>query len=401
MLADDAERERRAAVPISDFVFGAPRDFDVASDAVAYFTVGTSEEAHRGVIIDANAAALELFGRQRNEFVGKNHAIILPPVLGVAHQSMITRFARDGVARVTQSSRLLLCASRDGTLVPIVADIRSMDGCLGFACERVEVKQSFVWFGGEGEVRIGSQKVVVRCGDDAFHETTLQGWVVDAASASALSVLGTSAEDVHRKRVSMAHFLPGGVAPLIAAFRHRREERDEQLRRQVAGTIERVRHGVSSSSATGFGADDVELDVTLMVPTDIDLISDSPVADQSIHVKARLQTMHFPGLGRPIHMLMFSRVASAAVARRPRRQGHSIAAAEGVAKESAKGSIATSHSSDASVIPTPLRASVVSAKSGLEPTLLRMRRSLLVVVAAIFLLNIAVGYLLPVPTEQA
>lgn len=179
----------------------------------------------------------------------------------------------------------------------------------------------------------------------------------------------------------MEHFLPGGVAPLLAAFQRRQEEREEQLKRQLAGALRHV--------DTAAGSADIELDVTLSVPTDIDLISDSPVADQCIKVKARLQTMHFPGLGRPIHMLRFTRVASAAAAvRAPRRRPAS--SIEKAAEESSKGSVATSHSSDSSFVPTPLRASVATAKSGLEPTLSRMRRALLVVAAAIFFLNIAV-----------
>jgi len=152
VLAEDAIRERASTSTVIDVVFGAPRDFDISADSVAYFTVST-EEGHRGTILDANAAALDFFGFPRNEFVGRDHGIIIPAVLGHKHHGMIARFARDGVVRVTQNSRLIFCQSRDGLLMPIVASIRSMDGCLGFACDRVATPQSFLWFGGEAEVR--------------------------------------------------------------------------------------------------------------------------------------------------------------------------------------------------------------------------------------------------------
>lgn len=151
-LEEHTAKERSIVSAVQDMVFGAPRDFDVAADSVAYFTV-SSEVGQHGKIIDANEAALALFGFPRHEFVGQDHSIIIPSVIGNAHHSQIANFAKDGIVRVTQNSRLIYGAKRDGTLIPIVANILSMDGCLGFACDTVSVPQSFIWFGGEEQVR--------------------------------------------------------------------------------------------------------------------------------------------------------------------------------------------------------------------------------------------------------
>ena len=49
----------------------------------------------RGVIVDLNAAAVNMFGRAREEFLGTNISIIVPSPIKVKHDGFLKAFSPD------------------------------------------------------------------------------------------------------------------------------------------------------------------------------------------------------------------------------------------------------------------------------------------------------------------
>lgn len=250
--------------------------------------------------------------------------------------------------------------------------------------------------------------------------------MIDAASETAQTLLHISADEIRRQSISLETYLPDGVGRVIEEFERQRCERNRLLHdrhlQQVAHSKHRDSPGQPKSSPAE-SPDDVELELVLHVPTGMDLLSDSPVVPQPVHIRARLETISFPGLNRPIHVLRFTRNSSASIAgdAKSKKQsgqaaGRSLfcrfsspellhvqrggAAPSGESplkgrrssnEGSVKDTMSASKSTKADHVSSPLRASLASVKVALEPTLQRMRRAMLVVVAVIVALNIAVS----------
>ena len=81
-----------------------------------------------GVIIGANPAAEELFGRPRSALVGHElAATIIPPSLRELHREGLARFVASGAARVVGSPIELRAMRADGTEFPVEVAIRRLE----------------------------------------------------------------------------------------------------------------------------------------------------------------------------------------------------------------------------------------------------------------------------------
>lgn len=102
--------------------------FDYDSTAVASI-LGTSLDAvftidDQGRIVDLNDAAVRLFGRSREEFLGSNIACIVPPPHKEKHDGYLAAFRPDrGVKHVLGSGQRLDAERKDGSRFPVEVGI--------------------------------------------------------------------------------------------------------------------------------------------------------------------------------------------------------------------------------------------------------------------------------------
>ncbi|HXE38308.1 MAG TPA: EAL domain-containing protein [Azonexus sp.] len=99
-------------------------------DGIAIASIlGTSLDAvftidDRGVIVDVNAAAVNLFGWTRDEFLGANISTIVPSPLKEKHDGFLKAFSPDrGVKHVLGSGQRLDGQRKDGTRFPVEVGI--------------------------------------------------------------------------------------------------------------------------------------------------------------------------------------------------------------------------------------------------------------------------------------
>ncbi len=91
--------------------------------------LGTSLDAvftidERGVIVDVNAAAVNMFGRAREEFLGTNISIIVPSPIKEKHDGFLKAFSPDrGVKHVLGRGQRLDGQRKDGTRFPVEVGI--------------------------------------------------------------------------------------------------------------------------------------------------------------------------------------------------------------------------------------------------------------------------------------
>ena len=210
----------------------------------------------------------------------------------------------------------------------------------------------------------------------------------------------------------MKDLVPSGVEKMLEEFERRWQLLQSGYTREAASDAKAAEHA--------------ELDVTLCHPSTVDLISDSHAAPSSIRVKARLDIVHVHGIGGPIYMLRFTSVNVSSPAIDAVLQGSShtkdanaVNTTEpdmlqmhngetqcaGISQPSTmpqpthaprvggsvKGSVAPSVASEGPNVTSLLRKHVEAVKESLEPTLLRMRWALLIVVGAISILNAGVS----------
>eukprot|EP01114_Cavostelium_apophysatum_P000448 TRINITY_DN10411_c0_g1_i1.p1 TRINITY_DN10411_c0_g1~~TRINITY_DN10411_c0_g1_i1.p1 ORF type:complete len:571 (+),score=214.17 TRINITY_DN10411_c0_g1_i1:54-1766(+) len=84
-----------------------------------------------GSIIDVNNKALELFGYTREEVMGKNVHILMPPKLAKRHGHYMHQFKTTGEKRLIGKPREMTSVRKDGTEFPILlslGEIKDVDG---------------------------------------------------------------------------------------------------------------------------------------------------------------------------------------------------------------------------------------------------------------------------------
>lgn len=71
----------------------------------------------RGVVRSINDDALRVFGFQREEVVGRNVTVLMPPAYALQHDSYIERFLRTGRSKVVGTTRVVIGQRKSGEAV--------------------------------------------------------------------------------------------------------------------------------------------------------------------------------------------------------------------------------------------------------------------------------------------
>lgn len=80
-----------------------------------------------GMIVATNKATTRLFGWQREEMIGQNVAMLVPPPHHAAHDHYIARYLREGSPRVIGIQREVEAIHQDGHLFPITLGVSEVE----------------------------------------------------------------------------------------------------------------------------------------------------------------------------------------------------------------------------------------------------------------------------------
>jgi two-component system sensor kinase FixL len=130
---DSAESTQRA---VADAVATRERERDAAARHAAYWQAIVATMTEGCVTIDAggkveaiNDAALRLFGYAREDVVGRNVAMLMPPAIAAEHDGYLGRYLRTGERRIIGIGREVVGKRKDGSEFPI--DLSVGEGSVG------------------------------------------------------------------------------------------------------------------------------------------------------------------------------------------------------------------------------------------------------------------------------
>lgn len=105
----------------------------------------SGELTNMGEILDANLAAVRLFGYARADLMGNNINVIMPQPYSAFHQDALMKYMETGETTVINKNRQVFGLHRSGWLVPIdlfVREVASADGMTFLGVMRVPQNSS-------------------------------------------------------------------------------------------------------------------------------------------------------------------------------------------------------------------------------------------------------------------
>lgn len=127
---------------------------DAASDAIVSID-------RSGIILSCNIATEKMFNYTREELIGKNVKILMPPAYGREHDSYLKRYQQTGVPRVIGIGREALAMRKDGSTFPVdlaVSEINHLGqftGIIRDISERKNLQRDVLAIADEEQRRIG------------------------------------------------------------------------------------------------------------------------------------------------------------------------------------------------------------------------------------------------------
>jgi PAS domain S-box-containing protein len=144
LIEDEATRSRGLERNADLLFAGLLKSFDLTAESVAWIRV-SSAEGSLGIVTAANASALTLCGYHRRELIGKDVNTLVPEPIGSVHGHLLSRFMRDGVERVVNSSRVMFAQHAAGNLFPVRINVRPTGQDWVAVCESVSTSLGFLW----------------------------------------------------------------------------------------------------------------------------------------------------------------------------------------------------------------------------------------------------------------
>jgi len=159
-------------------------EFDLSNENVSLLRIAGDPE-RLGMVVDANAAALKLFGYARRDLLGKNINVLVPEPISTIHQKFLEKYMATGEETVVNTSRIYFAVHRNGHVFPISTNIRPMEEGFGGVLEEIVTSQGFIFFHG-----------------------TAGKWKVTAACKNSMNFLDISPQLLANGSVSMDKILP-------------------------------------------------------------------------------------------------------------------------------------------------------------------------------------------------
>lgn len=127
----------------------------------AFSAVVTIDE--RGSMVDANPATEKLFGYSRDELIGQNVAILMPPPFRDHHDNYLREYLQRGAHSPTGLGREIIGMRKDGTTFPAeisisyIADLKLFTGIMRDISVRKELQRHILEIASEEQQRIGQE----------------------------------------------------------------------------------------------------------------------------------------------------------------------------------------------------------------------------------------------------
>jgi len=107
-------------------------------DMLPVGVIGISEE---GIVRMFNPTAQAFWGYSKEEVIGKNIKMLMPPDMAAKHDEILARYKRTGVKNVINTTRAVQAMSKAGEVIPVDLDVReyTVDGVklfVGYARDR-------------------------------------------------------------------------------------------------------------------------------------------------------------------------------------------------------------------------------------------------------------------------
>lgn len=115
----------------------------------------------RGIIDKVNAATERMFGYNRDELVGQNVKMLMPPPYSAGHDTYLANYLRTGISRIIGTGREVMGLRKDGTVFPISLTVSQVDhlglftGIIRDISERRKLQQHVLLAASEEQRRIG------------------------------------------------------------------------------------------------------------------------------------------------------------------------------------------------------------------------------------------------------
>jgi PAS domain S-box-containing protein len=147
---------------------------NTAADAIITIDQG-------GTINSINPMTERMFGYTREELVGKNVKVLMPPPYAEEHDQYIANYLRTGVKQIIGIGREVLARHKDGTLIPVDLSVSEVDhmrmftGILHDISERKQLEHEIVEIALLEQQRLGAD-----LHDTCGQELTALGLLVDS-----------------------------------------------------------------------------------------------------------------------------------------------------------------------------------------------------------------------------
>lgn len=172
-----------------------------------------------GIITLFNPACERQFGYRRDEVVGRNVAILMPPAEREAHDSRIRAYRETGTPRILGRSRDVVGRRKDGTSFPI----------------ELTVGEANV---GEGSVLIGVIKDISRRRRDEQRLRELHDELLHASRLSAMGQMSASlAHELNQPLTAIANYIQAARRMLLQGSDANLARASETMEKAAAQTI--------------------------------------------------------------------------------------------------------------------------------------------------------------------
>lgn len=191
--ADQAQAVSRASSNmLAEFRLMRPApDLSFLDEAVASIVVA-GDSARLGEVLHANGAACRMLGRPRSDVLGTSINSCIPAPFNIGHDGYIMSFGRYGPNRVVNAARQVLVQHAQGWVLPCSMTVAETVPLTNVAAPRLAAVMR----------PLALREHYVVCGNEA------DDFVVYAASAGTLALLGLDGDRLEERRLSAVTVFP-------------------------------------------------------------------------------------------------------------------------------------------------------------------------------------------------